>query len=30
VHNDFKNADMTYFRALSQYLDNHINLFKAK
>ena len=24
VHNDFKNADVTYLRALSQYLDHHI------
>jgi hypothetical protein len=24
LHDDFKNADMTYFRALSQYLDHHI------
>lgn len=24
VHSDFKNADTTYFRALSQYLDNRI------
>jgi hypothetical protein len=27
VHNDFKNADTTYFRALSLYLDHRINFY---